>query len=292
MASSPIRINEATADELQTLKGIGPKRAEHICQYRDQVALIRNTFDLAAATGISLKAAEQLAARISWDTTTTPNYLFWPVLLTALASVWLIVLGFNELANEPFEPPAGYYNLGLALVLLGGFAATGDIAIASLRQRPSETSWVFTLAIALTLGGLIILGCLMISSRFLDFSQPFNRTLEQTTLFISYCLMIAWQMYAPVLMIRLFIGDKSIQRLEQATRLYDVSLLVLPLFAISILYWHNTSGWLEEIFAAWCFVVAMIAVQAWLNAGTAFLTMLTEEDQGRLRFTYLRQKAN
>ncbi len=288
MASSPIRINEATADELQTLKGIGPKRAEYICQYRDQVALIRNTFDLAAATGISLKAAEQLAAGISWDTASAPSYSLWPVLLTALASIWLIVLGFNELANEPFEPPAGYYNLGLALVLLGGFTATGDIAIASVRHRPSETSWVFTLAMALTLGGLVILGCLMVSSWFVEFSETFSSTLAQTTLFISYCLVIAWQMYAPVLMIRLFIGDKSIQRLEQARRIYDISLLVLPLFASSILYWYNTPGWLEEIFAAWCFVVAAIAARERLNASTAFVTMLTEEDQGRLRFTYLR----
>ncbi len=288
MASSPIRINEATVDELQILKGIGPKRASYICRYRQEIALIRNTFDLAAATGLSLKAAEQMASEISWETETLRTPTLWPMGLMALASVWLIILGFNELVNEPFVPPAGYYNLALALILLGGFSATGDIAIAAIRHYPGETSWAFKIALLLAASGILILAGLMISSRFISFSDAFNTTLTATTLFIGYCLAIAWQMYAPMLMIRIFIADKSIKQLEKARLFYDASLLMLPLFAIAALVLYNSPGWLEEIFTVWSLVVATIAAREWLKSGTAFVTMLSDEDQGRLRFSYMR----
>ena len=57
MASSLIRISEATTLELQALKGIGPKRASYIAAYRSDVAAIRNNFDLATVTGLSLDRA-------------------------------------------------------------------------------------------------------------------------------------------------------------------------------------------------------------------------------------------
>ena len=287
-ASSPIRITEATLEELQALKGIGPKRAEYILRYREQVTMIRNTFYLAAATGMSLKAAEKLATDVSWETSSIRSLSLWPVMLTTLAAIWLIVLGFNELASEPFVPPAGYFNLALALILLGGFTATGDIAIASVRNSPSETSWVFLLATLLTLSGILLLGGLWVASWFVSFGDSFDATLNRTSLFIACCLAITWQMYAPVLMIRLFIDDKSIERLEKARLVYDISLMLFPLIAVGLLFSHNTDDWIEEIFTAWCLVIAAIAAKEWWGQGTAFVTMLSEEDQGRLRFTYLR----
>ena len=58
MASSLISINEATIEELQQLEGIGPKRSIYIVDFRNRVDLIRNTFDLATATGLSIKAQD------------------------------------------------------------------------------------------------------------------------------------------------------------------------------------------------------------------------------------------
>lgn len=291
MASSPIRINEATVEELQTLKGIGPKRAEYICRYREEVALIKNTFDLAAATGLSLKAADRMTRDISWETESNEGMTLWPAALTTIAAIWLIVLGFNELANEPFVPPGGYYNLALALILLGGFTATGDVAIASVRHRPSETSWVFTLALVLALSGILLLASLYVASAFMTFDAGFTNTLANTLQFIIFCLIIAWQIYAPVVMIRLLIGDRNIERLETARLVYDLSLFILPLLAACVVYWRDSEAWTEEIFMVWCLVIAALAARERLNQGTVFVSMLSEEDQGRLRFSYLRRSA-
>jgi competence protein ComEA len=45
-------INTATAKELQTLKGIGPKRAEAIIRYREENGPIRSDQDLLSVPGV------------------------------------------------------------------------------------------------------------------------------------------------------------------------------------------------------------------------------------------------
>ncbi|MBQ62176.1 MAG: hypothetical protein CMQ19_08880 [Gammaproteobacteria bacterium] len=60
-----IPINQATIDELQTLKGIGPKRAERILRYRLEVSKIANVYDLATSAGISLKQANTLSTLVA-----------------------------------------------------------------------------------------------------------------------------------------------------------------------------------------------------------------------------------
>ena len=67
MASSLISINEATIEELQQLEGIGPKRSIYIVDFRNRVDLIRNTFDLATATGLSIKAQDGFLPRVNLD---------------------------------------------------------------------------------------------------------------------------------------------------------------------------------------------------------------------------------
>lgn len=47
-------INTATAEELQTLKGIGPKRAEAIIRYREENGPIRSTKDLLSVPGVGV----------------------------------------------------------------------------------------------------------------------------------------------------------------------------------------------------------------------------------------------
>lgn len=45
-------VNTATAEELQTLKGIGPKRAEAIIRYREANGPFKSAADLTAVPGI------------------------------------------------------------------------------------------------------------------------------------------------------------------------------------------------------------------------------------------------
>ena len=202
MASSLISINEATIGELQQLEGIGPKRSIYIVDFRNRVDLIRNTFDLATATGLSIKAAERLSPRIDWKTDAMPPFGFWPAGLVTLASLWFVVRGLQQLSTEQFFAPYSYYNLSLALILLGGLAATGDIAVTMIRGHSHKSIRVSILSACLFILGFVILILLSISTVLVTYPTDFQNTLRSTIQFIGYCGLMFWLIYDPAFCLR------------------------------------------------------------------------------------------
>lgn len=59
-----VNLNTATTDELQTLPGIGPKKADAIILYREQNGSFSNIESLIEVKGIGVKIFEQLAPLI------------------------------------------------------------------------------------------------------------------------------------------------------------------------------------------------------------------------------------
>lgn len=59
-----ININEATAEELETLNGIGPVTAEKIIQYRDEYGKFETKEDLMEVNGIGEKTYAQIKDKI------------------------------------------------------------------------------------------------------------------------------------------------------------------------------------------------------------------------------------
>ncbi len=59
-----ININEATAEELETLNGIGPVTAEKIIQYRTEYGKFENKEDLMEVNGIGEKTYAQIKDKI------------------------------------------------------------------------------------------------------------------------------------------------------------------------------------------------------------------------------------
>ena len=59
-----VNLNTATTDELQTLPGIGPKKADAIILYREQNGSFSNIESLIEVKGIGAKIFEQLAPLI------------------------------------------------------------------------------------------------------------------------------------------------------------------------------------------------------------------------------------
>ena len=62
-----VNINTATLEELQTLKGIGKKKAEAILQYRKEHGPFRTKEDLLEVKGIGKKALEAIESQVTFQ---------------------------------------------------------------------------------------------------------------------------------------------------------------------------------------------------------------------------------
>ena len=62
-----ININTATLEELQTIKGIGKKKAEAILQYRKEHGVFRTKEDLLQVKGIGKKALEAIESQVTFQ---------------------------------------------------------------------------------------------------------------------------------------------------------------------------------------------------------------------------------
>jgi len=58
--SSKVRINYATQDEIETLSGIGPSKAQAIIQYREEYGLFKSVEDLLQISGIGEKTLDNI----------------------------------------------------------------------------------------------------------------------------------------------------------------------------------------------------------------------------------------
>ncbi|MDM5208543.1 ComEA family DNA-binding protein [Cytobacillus kochii] len=62
-----INLNQATVEQLETLPGIGPSKAEDILSYREEVGSFKAIEDLKEVSGIGEKTFEKLKNLISVD---------------------------------------------------------------------------------------------------------------------------------------------------------------------------------------------------------------------------------
>lgn len=65
--SAQINLNTATTEELQTISGIGAKRAQDIIDYRDANGGFSSVGDLKNVSGIGEKTLEKLKSEVTVD---------------------------------------------------------------------------------------------------------------------------------------------------------------------------------------------------------------------------------
>ncbi len=66
-AAAAVNINSATVEELQALKGVGPKKAQDIVDYRKKNGPFKKIDDLSKVKGIGPGIIKQIKADVSVD---------------------------------------------------------------------------------------------------------------------------------------------------------------------------------------------------------------------------------
>lgn len=289
--SSPIRVNEATWTDLQSLPGIGPRRAERLITFREEISPLRNTFDLATATGLSLKQAEKLVARVDWHRSRGLQTVgIIPFGLVMLASLWMITSGLINNLGFPatavaasIEPGSRALSAGILLLLGGLLLVTGNLALTGMRQRPTTGALVPGLGIFSALVGAGLIG---LSNWLAVIGEPDPETMNElrsVNSFLLAVLILTLLVYGPAIIMRFLVADYRRAWLGRAQLAYDASLPGFSIFPLIVMQWENVAS-ISAIFGIWTSALLCIAATDLLALRSPFVESLSDRDQGRLRF--------
>ncbi|MBQ76287.1 MAG: hypothetical protein CMQ20_14870 [Gammaproteobacteria bacterium] len=293
MSSSLIPVNQATIDELQVLKGIGPKRAERILRYRLEVSKIANVYDLATAAGISLKQANTLSTLVAWHGGQFKATSLLAPAVTFIGSYLLVIYSVSEISFRLNSPTSMLYNASLLLIMIGCISVTFEQLFSFASQQRLTSRFLITLSAASSLLGIASLISLVSLNLILDLSPAFSEKTTATTNFIIFVFLIVFLLYAPGMHLkRISLYDPSATKnLDMAALFFDVGQLTFAVLILLILVAFNSNLWVEELFAIWASVMFMSNGAEMLQGRSAYISLLSDREKAALRFILKEDRA-
>ncbi|MCZ6504031.1 MAG: helix-hairpin-helix domain-containing protein [Gammaproteobacteria bacterium] len=294
MASSLIPINQATVEELQELRGIGPKRAERIVRYRLEVSKIINVYDLATAAGMSLKQANTLSMSLEWHGGQFKSASLVAPTLTFIGSYLLVFYGISEISFDLKSPTIMLYNASLLLIMIGCVSVTFEQLTSFANQGQVVSRFFVILSAASSLLGVAFMISLVSLNLYMDLSPPFTGKMTATTNFLIFVFFIVYLLYAPGIHLRwVNLHDLSAARnLDVAAVMFDVGQVIFAILILLLLVRANSGLWVEELFAIWASVMFVINGAEMLQGRSAYVSLLSDHEKAALRFVLAEDSAN
>ncbi|MCB1644120.1 MAG: helix-hairpin-helix domain-containing protein [Pseudomonadales bacterium] len=285
MASSLININQATSDQLQHLKHIGPKRAARIIQYREQVAPINSEYELAAVTGLSIGQISMIRGQMSLGETSNPLNL-WQALLGAALVLAPFVYSIATVDLSIGKPAELLFNLSLILVLTGALLGMLFFVGEDLSLGASRLNSLSIMALTLVSLGITVMLAASALTMYAPHSVGFSAHLSQVWLLLFCLAVVAYLLYFPTLHLRVAhqLPRPWLQDFRVVTGLFDFSQLPVA-WLILLSGWLTTSpGLLWEIFYCWAGVILGSHGYDLMNFRSSYIQSLHELDRSRLAF--------
>ena len=277
MASSPIRINEATAEELGRLPQIGPSRAERIVSYREQVATLEGVRDLASVAGISQAAAIEVARLIDWtgSSRSLAANLFFALCATVACGglAWFALRGYDITKGGPAET---LYSTSITLVLLGSFAMIGYLFAMQIGARPRSLGWTAASCLA---SGTMLLAALLVALYAKGSDDDFTRHVFATTELAVFVSIIVVLIYGPGWHVRNFS-----QHFDLAARYFDIGQVLLAAATIALLTMRDQPSLIELLFGIWVGVTVMLNSREMIKGHSGYSGSLSQRELARLAF--------
>lgn len=277
MASSLIRINEAGADELCRLRYIGPKRAQRILRFREQVGPLSNTEDLATAAGIGLATARTLSDAIDWRNGSPVSP--WRAVLPAVAvgaCMMFITYGMYSMGLDQSGPAATLYNTAAILILLCCLALIGNLLV---RGNEFLLENFRLLASATGFAGITLMASLGVALQNTRGTDAFAEHVLSSWRFFLFAGIIAVTVLGPAATL-----GTNIRNFALVARVYDRGQLVLAALIILMLRFGNSQQLLEELFGVWAGVIFTMNGWQMMQGASAFMAALSPNQRARLDF--------
>ena len=285
MSYLPILINLATCEELQKLKGIGPKRAARIISYRDEISEISAPTELIAASGLSPLQVKELSEKIDWSPSQElVNYSSGTVIFTLLSSIVTIIFSFSHIIISPTTNTQYVFNLALMLVIFS--ACSNFIELFRGRKMPF---WGL-LALLLLITGISTLSILVILPSAHELSPNIISSLETALVLLVLLNFIVYLNIGPSLYLRYQLTrGADIRTLRIAEISYEYTYIFLAFISFYILIFLNSEFWYEELFSLWISFTLVLNGFEMLKGTSPFLFNLSSIEANRMRF-FLRRE--
>lgn len=273
--SSPIRINEANAEQLIKLPMIGEKRAARILRFREEVGPIDSVNTLASAAGISLQLATNIANEIDWGMPRARRHPPWLAISSLVITAGVIAFSLFD-ADLDRSASGSVYNASVVLILAGcGFAVADILTDAS--HRWAQVVHIGTLSL-LACGVSLFLALLLMAAL-----TGGDDTLSQHifsgwrfALFVG--LIIALQL-GPDMTMRI-IPDRA----PIVSQIYDLTQLPLAVAIYVLVPIGQDDSLMEEIFCLWAGVVFVMNGRLLAKGSSSFAGMLDSEERAIIEF--------
>jgi competence ComEA-like helix-hairpin-helix protein len=287
-ASSLIPINQATVIDLQSLHGIGPKRAERIVRYREEVSDIGNIHDLATATGMSLKQAGPLSQLVEWASPQPAFRIIATPILTIAGSFLLVLYGFSELHFNVTSLSKLLYNLSLLMIMVGCTSLTAEQLLFHISNRHRIFRPLAILSITAFLSGIVSLLSLVCITVILDLSPDLTIQMTATTNFLIFVFVIIYLINAPGIHLRRnnLYHEANSKNINIAAMLFDYGHLILGGLVFVMLTVFNSGLGIEEIFAIWASVLLASSGFEMARGRSAYISLLLEHEKETLQFIH------
>lgn len=274
MASSLIRINEATANRLIALPGINTTRARRIVRFRTRVGELRGLPDMVFATGLAPERLAHLVPLIDWSAKdpakpyARPDYLLPACLGVAILVLALLVSGVDGDSSASQLAMAAGFSIAFAIASVPAFLSNTPVGL-WLRQFASA---------ALIAGCLLFLALVIVASLIPDGGEPL-RHIVSTFWFLLLFSVIGVVIFGPQLLV-----DFMPRLVPIAHRSYDyLRLSLLPISLVPIIINASTSR-LDEIFGLWAAIILFYGALEIYRGENTFVASLSDRHRAKMKF--------
>ena len=255
--SHTVQINTADKNELQMLRGIGPRLADRIIHHRQVDGSLSDLQQLTKVTGISRKQATRLIGNIDWSTSTIEAHGRSWLLPALVVAVVILILSLNPMLSEvlshltrldgsPTATISATINVAVLLLTLGSMTVAFSWAVGA--SSPGSNGWLIRVSLTVAAFAFVaLLVAIVLGLWVAPGSADALKHAWRVMPLVATVVFVVYMLFGPQLICRL----RTPPQLVSTARLFDFSLLPLAIGVLALCYVEQGKETVLHLFLAW-----------------------------------------